>query len=259
MIARLASVGTYSLAAALAMGCTRILPPPAAPERVLPAMRTDVPDPAAGEGRVALDVVEGPARVDEVLARSSASSSGVAVSSGGAVVVGSGYAEGTSTRHVCTTPCLVNLPFGTHELSFTLENGRTDTASVMVGTRPSAHRRTLALADEPLGRPEAVAGFALTVAGGSFAVLGFGLGPLFFLSDSDGAGIGFLVGGAVGLVLFAIGIPLMALNPADQREGASVEWYLDDGDPAATDPPDEPSEEPTEPEPRRRRRRSRSD
>lgn len=242
------------LIVAFAPGCVRTLPPVAAPPRELPEMRTDVPEPAPGEGRVALDVVDGPARVDEVVARSSSRASAVAVSSAGTVAVGDAVAEGATTAHVCTTPCLVNLPHGTHELIFTLPSGRADTASVMVGTRPTAYRRVLAIREQPLGRGEALAGFSMMMGGLAFAGIGFGIGPLFVSGNSSGLGVGLLVLGGVGVVLAAIGIPLLALHPADQREGAGVEWYLDTPAPTSVDEGPEPTESRNEPaRPRRRR------
>jgi hypothetical protein len=203
----------------LFVGCVQTLPPPAAPEAVLGRMRSDLPSPRSGEGRVAIDVADGPTRVDEITSTSGAS---VSVTSGWVDALA--VAEASTRHHLCVTPCMVNLSYGAHDLLLTSEDQRIDTLSVTAGVRPSAYRRVLARRERPLQSPGAVAGFILAIAGGALGGIGLPLGALFV--DDGGLGVGLLVMGAIGALLAALGVPLMVANPAIQQPGATAEWPL---------------------------------
>jgi hypothetical protein len=206
-----------------------------APARELPAMRSDLPPTPPDQGRVVLDVVDGPSTVSEVLTHSSASGSSVAVSSRGTLVVGSSSAQGETSRTVCTTPCAVDLPYGTHELRFVLDADprRAEVANVMVGTRPRAFRRQLHYDSGP--PPGSIAGMLLTG-------IGFGCAAVFLAGAVyEPFRDGFLATAGALTVLGVIGSVLLAVFPRELRPGVVSEWEL------AAQEPDAPAEHRTSP------------
>lgn len=138
--------GLSAFTAALFMnGCTaRQIPPPRMPQRVMPTEVAEAPPPAAGEGRVVLDVANVPSRVDEVTARSEYTGvpQGMTVRSGGNYMVGGRQRQ---TRPLCLTPCAVNLTLGYHELLFSAldDDTHTSTGFVTAATAPSVVRHVL--------------------------------------------------------------------------------------------------------------------
>jgi len=93
-------------------------------------------------GRIAIDTLPSPAKVTELLSSANADVTG-------AFIFGAHYSA-SETKPICTTPCVVNLPFGSHVLSFiatspsfpedVIYNGG---MTVMVGDRPSVARLVL--------------------------------------------------------------------------------------------------------------------
>lgn len=209
-----------SAAQTLACGVEQ-LPPPAAPSRELPA-DLDVPPepPPRGAGRVVLDTPGEKAQVHEI--------TGVASAQAGryhAFVVGS--------RQVCTTPCVVDLPYGSHPLVFRSvgDPNRGSEVQLEVGSRPKVVRHAMG---------ESHDGGAARVVGGSLLGLGIitGLtGALLWgiggAVNKDGSTSGLestgkvLTGvGAAGIV---VSIPLLWLGRPTKREGATTEWSLSPG------------------------------
>jgi hypothetical protein len=208
----------------LAASCGRTLSPPAAPERVVPTNFISIP-PEPGLGHVLLDTPDGPATVVEVTSRSSASASG-------AYGVWAD-ASGETTRAVCTTPCEVNLPYGTHELRFTLvdDGSRESTANIVAGEHPSVARH--AVGRREVGSlPYIFAGLTTVFAG-----VAAGTGALFYTvpplyptdgngnptSSPSGAALPTLIGGGA-LVVVSIALMLI-LQPVNQ-DGSTSQWVL---------------------------------
>ena len=207
--------------------CVREVPPPAAPPRELPKAVANVPPEVEGQGRVVVDVTNGPARVDEVVAQAaSATSQGV-------------VAYGEITRNVClTTPCAVNLDYGQHNFRFvsTTDDQHYSEAVVDAGRGDTIFRHTMG---------EHTSGGAVHTVGGVSAVLGtigvltgatlLGTGVLIHsaaTSDNPDSGSGLTTVGAVttgiSAAVLAIGIGLMVGSPATNQEGASTQFSVDD-------------------------------
>lgn len=110
----------------LAASCagTRRLDPPPAPAAIVPPVAFPAEPPPPGTGRIVLDVVDGPSDVQiKVL-----------------------QPVGAIWSPLCTSPCVVDLPQGPHELNFSLrsDHGHSDTDTVMVPPATSMYRRQLA-------------------------------------------------------------------------------------------------------------------
>jgi hypothetical protein len=226
-----------ALLAALATACTYTVPPPQTPTRA--AVRLASPPtapPAPGLGRVLVDTVDGPARVDRVNERTAlVGVNPLSPDSGG----------GVQAAPLCVTPCAIDLPYGWHELRFVLadpvarrarfgtdeeldrldrhERLRAATAvPVLVGETPSALRVALGSRSDPYARRWA--GLAVLSLGTAFAA--FGVAPL-----ALGGPIGIAVGGAMlgtGLSAMLIGAALLVFSPTLVWPAAYRQWSLPD-------------------------------
>ncbi|MDP9000892.1 MAG: hypothetical protein M3O46_12355, partial [Myxococcota bacterium] len=131
---RLVLVALRSAALALSLGCRPLPQPPALPERPLADVRLP-PSDLPGHGRVRLDVVGPPARLELVELRDypwGTSASLAAESSGGLETT-----RGERVRPACErTPCVLDMPFGNYEFRFT-QLDRVDTAFVTFGPVPT--------------------------------------------------------------------------------------------------------------------------
>ena len=104
--------------------CIKTLPPPQPPSKEFAKMSGAAPRLAPGSGRVYLDVTEGPAAVAKAAATAT-----------------------TAPQTLCLTPCFVDLPYGQHSLTLTLQGNAayTETFVVNVTEEPTAERRSLAM------------------------------------------------------------------------------------------------------------------
>lgn len=120
---RLAALVTTTMLTASCAGTRRLDPPPA-PAAVVPLVAFPAEPPPPGTGRIVIDVVDGPADVQ----------------------IKSLQTVGAIWSPLCTSPCVVDLPSGPHELNFSLrsDHGRSDTDTVMVPPATSMYRRQLA-------------------------------------------------------------------------------------------------------------------
>lgn len=219
--------------------CATVLPPPRAPERVAPMVRSDLGEPAAGHGRVVLDVADGPSEVREVLSESESSSVAVATNNRGTVAVAGGSASGQTTRPLCTTPCVTDLLRGTHVLTFTLASDptRTERGDVVVGERVWVQRRALG---QPRRRSPVAVGIGIAV---SVIGLGVEISAIGVVGDDTGAGLALLgIGAGV-----AIGGIIIMLSNSTSQPGAVTEWYLDETPGSTSRRPATPAAGPTAP------------
>jgi hypothetical protein len=237
MIDRLCAL--TAVTAALATGCgVQRLPPVSAPAKVVPA-DVDVPPepPAAGTGRVILETNGEPAKVIEITGAATASSGRYS-----ATVIG--------TRPLCTTPCVVDLTYGSHPilLRSVADATHQSEADLEVGARAKVFRHTLG---------ERTDGGALRVAGGALATLGFvaaltgaTLWMIGGLSSKapDGSGdkgaslasTGQLVTGlGVGGILLSI--PFFIAGRPTERAGATTQWSLPGTSPSEPTSPRAPA------------------
>jgi hypothetical protein len=214
MIKRLCAVA--GLAGVLATGCgVQHLSPATAPAKEVPPdveMPTDPPAP--GTGRVILDTNGEPAKVVEITGSATASSRGYS-----ATIVG--------IRPLCTTPCVVDLPYGSHPLvmrSLSDDTHRSE-AELEVGARAKVFRHTLG---------ERTNGGGLRTLGASLltvGVLAATTGAILWLvgsSTSSGSDLGstgqLITGlGAGGIV---VSIPFLVVDRPTERAGATTQWNL---------------------------------
>jgi hypothetical protein len=200
-----------ALLASAGVGCgVEQLPAARPPSRTLSA-EVEVPHdpPAPGRGRVILDTDGEPASVVEITS--------------GATVIG--------VRPLCTTPCVVDLPYGSHPivLRSTSDESRQSETELDVGARPKVFRHILG---------ERSDGGGLRMVGASVLTLGilaFAAGAVLWGTGSASShGSPSLVtsgevltAGGVGGVLLSI--PFLVMGRPSERPGATTEWSLPGG------------------------------
>ena len=207
----------------LATGCgVQQLPAASPPAKVVPT-GLDVPldPPAAGTGRVILETNGEPAKVVEITGAATATSGRYT-----ATIIG--------VRPLCTTPCIVDLPFGSHPLvmhSVSDETHQSET-ELEVGARAKVFRHTLG---------ERRDGGALRTVGSSLLTLGLvaaTTGAILWAagasntSGSDLAGKGQLLT-ALGGAGVLLSIPLLVVGRPTERAGSTTQWNL----PGSVSPP----------------------
>lgn len=207
--------------AALLLGCgVDARPPPAAPAREIPAgLEISQDPPPPGSGRVVLDANGERARVFEITGPPPGDPSESTV----------------GVRPVCTTPCVVDLPYGPHPLVFqSVANGeRQSEAAVDVGARAKVLRHSLGERSD--GGGARTAGAALVVLGVIAATTGAILWAAGGAGSSDPGSLTSsgstlasagqtLAGGGAGAAL--LGIPLLLIDRPVERQGTTTEWTL---------------------------------
>lgn len=135
---------SLSLVVALSAGCLTHLPRRAAPAYREPSIALPSEPSAPGSGRVVIETDEDPATAALIV------SQGVQAIS---TTYGTGYAVSMSTRRLCTTPCVVDLPLGEHEVLIGVE-GTDHVGKIVVRAeeRPSLVLATLGLRHASVGR-----------------------------------------------------------------------------------------------------------
>jgi len=206
-------------ALALASGCgVKHLEPPNAPPREVPK-DLDLPTepPAQGTGRLVIDAHGDKARVVEITGATTATA-------------GNAFATVVGVRPVCTTPCVVDLPYGSHPLVFhsTTDEERMSEVDVNVGPRSKVVRHTLGErkgsgAVRALGAVTMTLGITAVVVGAIF----WGTGALRSNNQDsrDVIGVGQLITG-LGAAGVGVSIPLFMLDRPTERPGATTEWHV---------------------------------
>lgn len=246
------SLPAIVMVALFVSACVSHLPPPARPAIVPPQLRQPPGPLAAGHGRVVLDVVDGPTEVELVTGYdrervrvssttsryfSSRSAASGQTSEGwrgpGLYSVRSTTTEtrvSVRARHVCTSPCVVDLPLGSHELRLTLQSAdseRVEHVTMRFDAQPRLHRRVLEL------REERVTPWALGVASlllGAIGLLAGALGTYSLAGGGDLADdeVPRVVGvtalsWALGVGLTSLGVWLVWPGVARVRPGVASE------------------------------------
>lgn len=214
------SVAALALAALLASaagGCgVEQLPAARPPSRTLPA-EVVVPagPPPPGTGRVILDTDGQPASVVEI--------TGSTVRAGGALT-----ATIASVKPLCTTPCVVDLPYGTHPivLRSTSDETRQSEAELDVGARAKVFRHTLGERSDGgglrvVGASMLTLGILAVVAGAVMWGAGGASSPRSPSLVTSGEVI--TAGGAGGVLL---SIPFLFMGRPTERPGATTQWSL---------------------------------
>jgi len=193
-------------------GCqTRTIAPPPTPAKAIPLQLSIKGAPGPDRGRIILDVVDGPSRVELL-------HSGKAHASVGGTTASVQYGH---SRTICVTPCVADLPHGPHKLKFTLSANerRQGEAFVNIDAKESAYRYALGMKKNNawkgwVGWPTAVFGVALGVSG-----IGTGIKK---------EKTGYIVGGAlIGAGLTALGAWLISDSASVVQPGSGVQWHLD--------------------------------
>ncbi len=200
----------------VAGGCVRVLPPVATPAPVVPDIGATTPPPA-GQGRAVIDVVDGPTEVRRVVDRTLVLDLGK----------GDSFSATTrSTSHLCTTPCVADMPPGHYMLTFPSRggSGRLELDTLDVGTEPTVYRRALGSYDSAgAGLPLGIVSVSL---GGASFVTGAALFPVGLANDDRGMGLAGGITLAVGALFVALGIYAIEASPATEQPGASIQFPL---------------------------------
>lgn len=226
-----------ALAGAFATGCgVEQLPAAAAPAQVIP-LDLDVPTdaPAPGTGRVILDTDGEPARVVVI--------TGAAMDTSGehsATVVG--------VRPLCTTPCVVDLPYGSHPLVMhsLSDSSRQSETQIEVGARAKVFRHTLGERTDG-GAPRTVGSSLMTL-----GILAVATGAIMWAAGSAETEGGSLASngqlvtglGAAGVLL---SVPFLIAGRPTERPGSTTQWTLPTSTPLPT-PKGAPTAAPHAPE-----------
>jgi hypothetical protein len=220
-------------------GCVRNLPPPPVPVQEMPKTVGNIPPEVEGKGRIVVDVTNGPAQVDEVLAQTE-----TAATNGRQTYV----AYGEVTRPVClTTPCAVSFDYGQHNLRFVskTDDHKMSEGTVDVGQSDSVFRHTMGErsnggAVHALGTTSTILGLTGAVLGGTFLLVGAASSSDTVNPDgtTGSSGSGLTTVGAVtlgiGVGLLALGIGMMVASPPTIQDGASTQFSLDNTKPVDT-------------------------
>jgi hypothetical protein len=197
-------------------GCSVVIrvPPPATPDKIIPEVINKADPPHEGQGTVIIDATNGPAQVEVVVS---------------ALTVGA--TTSALTKTLCaTTPCAVNLPYGSYDLVF---GGKKDeelasTDAVQIGRTPSVFRHTMGSVRSSPGL--LVGGMSLVVLGSIAALTGALLVTTPEAGTADWATLG------VGVGATAVGAVMTYYGRTKVQPGSSVQWTPDGATPATPEP-----------------------
>jgi hypothetical protein len=202
--------------ACLLVGCVKRLPPAPTPQAVAPVIPA-APPPPPGYTRLVVDVVDGPAAVQQVRMQSRPVENDLGRIS---------YQFSERPEVLCTAPCATDLPAGNILLGFpVLGKDALETELVHLGPEPSVYRRALSIYDDRSGGLR-VFGIIATAVGGASAITGTALLPI-GLSDGNGAltaAGGITLG--VGAALIAFGVWAIRHDAPTFRPGSSNHFPL---------------------------------
>jgi hypothetical protein len=205
------------LIASLPAACVKTLPPAPTPEPVAPALPAATAPLAAGQGRLVVDVVEGPTPVQRIRMTPQPINDGKRTR----------YRFEETPETLCMrSPCATDVAPGNVLLAFpVVGRDATEVELVHVGAETSVYRRSLSIYTDDTGGLR-VFGIVATAVGGTAAFTGTCLLPIGLAKDYDGlttAGAISLGGGAL---LLAIGIWAMNHDAPTFRPGSSHHFPL---------------------------------
>lgn len=202
-------VGIAIGALCLAGGCVNTLAPAPPPAQVAPRLTLGAP-PAAGQGRLVVDVVDGPTPVRRV--RMEAKRIGE-----------HSFRFSEVDAILCAaSPCVADLPTGNVLLGFPVvgKSGTTETELVHVGPKTSVYRRSLSVYEEKSDSVY-VLGIIGTVLGAGAAITGGTLLPIGLGNDNDRLA---LAGGiTLGAGVILVTLSRWAMMPT-YRPGSAVHF-----------------------------------
>ncbi|HTM22589.1 MAG TPA: hypothetical protein VL172_18835 [Kofleriaceae bacterium] len=199
----------------LAAACVKQLPPLPPPAAVVPDVDTGAP-PAEGQGRLVVDVVDGPRPVHRIDMRAAPLGQGPV-----------GFRLSESPVLLCpASPCVADLPQGNVLLGFpVIGKSSLDVELVHVGAEPTVYRRSLSLYEDHTGATR-VLGIIFTSVGASALVTGAVLLPVGLQQDSrDLTWAGGITLGA-GALLTTLGIWAVRHDAPTYRPGSTNHFPL---------------------------------
>ncbi len=201
------TITAHLLLVSLCASCITRLPAPPDPPRVDPAVEMPSSQPPPGRGRVVIATERDIPSVVHFV-------EGASFANGQYGVVGAVHLS-----RLCVTPCVVDLPYGNHELRFTTDGAPgDDQVYVSVSDRTSALR--VALGKRTNGGTAATAGRWLVGVGGLAALTG---GLLWPVDDDAGVIRTTALGGVAAL---ALGLVLSQLDRPIVQPASSIQWTL---------------------------------
>lgn len=216
---RVSTAGALVLASTLlSTGCVRQLPPLPAPDAIVPATNT-TSEPATGQGRLVIDVVDGPTPVQRVDMKAEPFEDDQGRTR---------FRFYEAPEPLCpTSPCVVDLSPGNVLLGFpvTGDDHSMEVELVHVGEEAAVYRRSLSHYHHNKGALW-VLGIIGTSLGGTSMITGTALLPLGLADGNDGltiAGATTLGGGAL---LLTLGILAIRADSPSYRPGSAIHFPL---------------------------------
>ncbi|ACY15597.1 hypothetical protein [Haliangium ochraceum] len=195
--------------------CVHRLPPALTPQPVVPAI-TAAP-PAQGDGRLVIDVVQGPAPVHEVQMQAEP------------IEDASGYVRygfHAAPEMLCpASPCVVDAPPGNILLGFPVigDPGAIEVELVHISEQPTIYRRALSEYDGETGAVR-VLGILGTSVGGAALTTGIPLLTIGLANENRGLGIAGAASMAAGTALLTLGIWAIRADSPSFRPGSSLHF-----------------------------------
>jgi hypothetical protein len=202
--------------------------PPPAPARVLPKLAEEPPPPTTGKGRVAFDIVPSAGKVTHIVKESFAQAD-TTISGYNYAATGKTTAHGGEIAHICTTPCVADLPYGEYKLAFTTETGSDSligTKIVKAGSNPLVVR-----AAPGYIRPRTPENKMMRDLSYALGLTGLLLGPTFLgISDEETSykteATAFIISG---LLFMALGIALDYSGQGEFQDSSYTIWSPKNG------------------------------
>lgn len=196
--------------------CVRRLPASPIPAPMVPAVAQGGP-PAQGQGRIVVDVVQGPTPVYVAGLTASPIQRGSFTT----------YRLDLAQRPLCErSPCVADLPLGNHVLQFpVIGNDDLDEEIVHIGPDPTVYRRDLSLYQPASGAGYAL-GIVLESVGAASAITGIALLPIGLSKGNDGLATAGAITLGAGALMIGVGYLLWRKDAPTYRPGSSNHFPL---------------------------------
>jgi hypothetical protein len=201
------------------IACVKQLPPAPVPPTVAPPLQAAAPPPG-GQGRLVVDVVDGPTPVQRIRMASQQVDRGPGRVS---------YRLLETPELLCaTSPCIADVALGNVLLGFPVlgDPGAMEVELVHVGPEPSVYRRALSIYKGKSGGLR-VLGIVATAVGGSAVLTGATLLPIGLSDDNRGLTTAGGISLGAGAVLLTLGILAIRHDAPTYRPGSSNHFPLD--------------------------------
>jgi hypothetical protein len=197
--------------------CVMQLPPAPTPPAIPPPIQAAAP-PASGQGRLVVDVVNGPTPVQRIRMDSKQLAVGGRPS----------FRFFETPELLCpASPCVTDVPGGNVLLGFPVlgDSDAMEVELVHVGTETSVYRRALSEYHDQTGSLR-IFGIVFTAVGGSSAMTGIALLPIGLAKDNGGLTTAGAITLGGGIALLAFGIWAIRHDSPTYRPGSSNHFPL---------------------------------